>query len=450
MPDPWIESATSRLADERLTMKNSEEVLASAENFHKPAIKDTTTSSSATKETPTSETPTSVTSEAPTSATSETSTSGTVTTTTSSAFTIDSSNNELDLKHYMLGGSDITALFRQYQNRADKILRPIILETYVQELLALGDVLFLAKNQHSNIKTSFFSEELLDKLLDNQNQVLLNKILDTYPDFTTEDYMAVLKVLTSIDQNIITPKQAKLELLTLAAGMDSLKGNVIEGIGDLLTKLPLDSIVEKDKIGEVDIQTRYYEPLLSAILADTTKKVILRWPNKMDETAPEIRPDAIISTLIQLKFGRHLGYGEVKPGDNSTTTQSLCVDTLKLTVLSRNTCLKNEHPILAFQINGFQLIFYVTQRIHHRFYTMIEIGRVKVPDSLLSIQSFATLKNLQILLRVTQIFWHCCHSVPFPNDSPLLSHSSSLGIDTLLNMANSSNFKYRNCPIQYY
>ncbi|KAI8880948.1 hypothetical protein K501DRAFT_335044 [Backusella circina FSU 941] len=379
-----LSEADSNCSDviNKFLVKNSEEVLASAENFHKPAIKDTTTSSSATKETPTSETPTSVTSKAPTSATSETptsetSTSGTVTTTTPSAFTIDSSNNELDLKHYMLGGSDITALFRQYQNRADKILRPIILETYVQELLALGDVLFLAKNQHSNIKTSFFSEELLDKLLDNQNQVLLNKIPDTCPDFTTEDYMTVLKVLTSIDQNIITPKQAKLELLTLAADMDSLKGNVIEGIGDLLTKLPLDSFVEKNKIGEIDIQTRYYEPLLSAILADTTKKVILRWPNKMDEVTPEIRPDAIISTLVQLKFGRHLGYGEVKPGDDSTTTQSLCVDTLKLTVLSRNTCLKNEHPILAFQVNGFQLIFYVTQRIHHRFYTMIEIGRVK-------------------------------------------------------------------------
>ncbi|KAG1040092.1 hypothetical protein G6F43_012360 [Rhizopus delemar] len=406
----------------KFLVKNSEEVLASAENFHKPAIKDTTTSSLATKETPTSETPTSVTSEISTSATSETSTSGIVTITTPSAFTIDSSNNELDLKHYMLGGSDITALFRQYQNRADKILRPIILET----------------------------EELLDKLLDNQNQVLLNKIPDTCPDFTTEDYMTVLKVLNSIDQNIITPKQAKLELLTLAAGMDSLKGNVIEGIGDLLTKLPLDSIVEKNKIGEVDIQTRYYEPLLLAILDDTTKKVILRWPNKMHEIVPEIRPDAIISTLVQLKFGRHLGYGEVKPGDDSTTTQSLCVDTLKLTVLSRNTSLKNEHPILAFQVNGFQLIFYVTQRIHHRFYAMIEIDRVKVPDSLLSIQSFATLKNLQILLRVAQIFWHCCHSVPFPNDSPLLSHSSSLDIATLLNMTNSSNFKYRNCPIQYY
>lgn len=218
---------------------------------------------------------------------------------------------------------------------------------------------------------------------------------------------------------------------------------------DRLTKLPLDSIVEKNKIGEVDIQTRYYEPLLSEISADTTKKVVLRWPNKIDELAPEIRPDAIISTLVHLKFGRHLGYGEVKPDDDSTTTQSLCVDTLKLTILSRNTCLKNEHPILTFQVDAFQLIFYVTQRIHHRFYTKIEIGWVNVPDSLSSIQSFATLKNLQILLRVTQIFWYCCHFMPFPSDSPVSSDSSSLGISTLLKMANSSSSKYRNCHIQY-
>lgn len=92
---------------------------------------------------------------------------------------------------------------------------------------------FIAKNQHSDIKTSFFSEELLDKLLDNQKQVLLDKIPDTCPGFTKEDYMAVLEVLTSIDQNVITPKQAKLKLLSLAASMDSFKGNVIERIVDL-------------------------------------------------------------------------------------------------------------------------------------------------------------------------------------------------------------------------
>ncbi|KAG1165587.1 hypothetical protein G6F48_010359 [Rhizopus delemar] len=111
--------------------------------------------------------------------------------------------------------------------------------------------------------------------------------------------MNVMDISTCIDRNTVTPKQAKLQLLTPAADMNSLKGHIIEGIGDMLTKLPLDTIVEKNKVGKVDIQTRYYEPLLSPILADNTKKVILRWPNKMDEVTPEIRADAIISTLIQ-------------------------------------------------------------------------------------------------------------------------------------------------------
>ncbi|KAI8636914.1 hypothetical protein BD408DRAFT_448054 [Parasitella parasitica] len=114
--------------------------------------------------------------------------------------------------------------------------------------------------------------------------------------------MDVMDILTCIDRNTVTPKQAKLQLLTLAADMDSLKRHIIEGVGD---------------IGEADIQTRYYEPLLSPILADNTKKVILRWLNKMDEVTPEIRADAIISTLIQSRFGRRLGYGEVKPGHHT-------------------------------------------------------------------------------------------------------------------------------------
>jgi hypothetical protein len=149
----------------KFLVKNYEEILASVENSHEPTTESTTTSPSVIPEAPTS---------------------SSTTTTILSEFTIDFSNNELDLEHCMLGGSDLTAFFRQYQNHADKISKPITLETKVQELLALGDVLALAKNQHSNIKISFFGEELLDKLLDNQKQVLLNKIPDMCPGFTKE------------------------------------------------------------------------------------------------------------------------------------------------------------------------------------------------------------------------------------------------------------------------
>jgi hypothetical protein len=199
----------------------------------------------------------------------------------------------------------------------------------------------------------------------------------------------------------------------------------------------------------VDTQIRYYDPLLSPILADNTKKVILRWPNKNDEVTPEIRADAIISTLIQSRFGRHLGYGEVKLGDDSITTQSLCVDTLKLAVLSRYNCLNKGHPIISFQVNGFQLTFFMTQRIRQCFYTMTETGRIKVPDSLSSIESFAAMKNLQTLLYVTHMFWYCCYSASLVNYSPSPYNSSSSGIVALFDMASKSSSKFRDCPSQY-
>ncbi|ORY99179.1 hypothetical protein BCR43DRAFT_221324 [Syncephalastrum racemosum] len=47
------------------------------------------------------------------------------------------------------------------------------------------------------------------------------------------------------------------------------------------------------------------------------------------------RPGDVVSTVVQLKFSPHLGYGEVEPGDNSTTKQSLCIVTVKLAVLSK-------------------------------------------------------------------------------------------------------------------
>ena len=85
-------------------------------------------------------------------------------------------NNENDFGHYLLDDYDVTAIFRRYQIHSDKIAKPIMLESNIQELLALGDILFLARNQHSNTMMSFFTEELLDQLSINQQQLLTPEI----------------------------------------------------------------------------------------------------------------------------------------------------------------------------------------------------------------------------------------------------------------------------------
>ncbi|KAG1138811.1 hypothetical protein G6F37_012866 [Rhizopus arrhizus] len=339
--------------------------------------------------------------------------------------------------HWIIG--PVTAKFRQYQCMADSIPKPCPLEPNVQEILALANVLFLAPEQHSDAKMAVFGQELLDEAMSHQTKMLLDKVPTPCSGFTPTDFMTIVDVVSAIDAKTMSPKQARLQLLTLASSMNDLRANVIEGIADMLINMPQNPIADQGKFGKIDLQTRFYNPLLASILADVTKKVLLRWPNKMEETVPQIRPDAIVSTVVQLKLGPSLGYGEVKLGDDSTTNQSLCIDTMKLAVLSRNAAQKNGHPIISFQVN--------VQELGRHLHTMLEIGRLTVPNSLASLHSFITPKNLSMLLRVTSIFWNCCvHDTPSFTSVP---PSKLQEIATLFSMTDESSSKARECTIRY-
>jgi hypothetical protein len=45
--------------------------------------------------------------------------------------------------------------------------------------------------------------------------------------------MTVVDVVSAIDAKTMSPKQARLQLLTLASNMNDLRANVIEGIADM-------------------------------------------------------------------------------------------------------------------------------------------------------------------------------------------------------------------------
>lgn len=115
----------------KFLVENSKEVLVSVDNFHEPTTAGTIASPSVISDTPTSAAAAAAAATTTTSA--EAATTATpaeaVTNTTSFKFAIDFSNNELDLEHCILGGSVVTTFFQQYQNHADKIPKPITLET---------------------------------------------------------------------------------------------------------------------------------------------------------------------------------------------------------------------------------------------------------------------------------------------------------------------------------
>ncbi|KAI8388704.1 uncharacterized protein BYT42DRAFT_611715 [Radiomyces spectabilis] len=134
--------------------------------------------------------------------------------------------NSTEQEKSMVDGKDIAALFREYQQRADLLPN-----------LCHWNQAFKKFLHCQMCKLGVFGEKLLKNLVKHQTEALLNNVPEDAPNFTNDDFR---------------DNAAKLHLLTLAASMDSSKSNVVEGISDLLAKLPLDPITDKDKLGEVD------------------------------------------------------------------------------------------------------------------------------------------------------------------------------------------------------
>ncbi|EPB92175.1 hypothetical protein HMPREF1544_01000 [Mucor circinelloides 1006PhL] len=92
-----------------------------------------------------------------------------------------------------------------------------------------------------------------------------------------------------------------------------------------------------------------------------------------------------------LVFEHSLGSGEAKIAQCIPDKYNLCHDLLHLALFCKETIDKNQlNASLAFQINGFSLSF---------------------PRSLEELASFVSLKNLNTLMRISEMFWRTCKPV---------------------------------------
>jgi hypothetical protein len=146
-------------------------------------------------------------------------------------------------------------------------------------------------------------------------------------------------------------------------------------------------------------------------IVDQARNVTLRWTNVSD-VETDIRPDAIISTLVQHDLGYSIGFDEVKVGNESTTKHSVCLDVVRLGVVCKQ-AIDRAHlaGCIAFLINGFYLSFFMVRKEQHQFYTMTEITSLAMTPSLSDLYTFVMLKNLNMLAKVIHSFWCHCYSM---------------------------------------
>ncbi|KAI9261944.1 hypothetical protein EDC94DRAFT_635030 [Helicostylum pulchrum] len=253
--------------------------------------------------------------------------------------------------------------------------------------------------------------------------------------------------MNDMDKNIKSKDDLEIDILLLGRGLTSPQKSLLRGIVAAMRKLPLLAIKTKNSIGEYELFTMYFDPILSSLLSDPERNVLLRWSNITSEESGSLRPDATISKIHQRDFGPSFGFGEVKVAYTSTDNHALCHDLLRLGVFSKDTIDINKlQAALTFQIHGFHVTFFLTRLRHDGMYIMQEIGDLTFPRSLEELVSFVNLKNIRTLLMISEAFWRLCRPLSDSESWEAKRRPTHPGIYSLID---SSKNRHRYCSLRF-
>jgi hypothetical protein len=317
------------------------------------------------------------------------------------------------------------------------------IETYVTEFAALSHVFLLGKNQYSQTVSDVFTVDTLEKITD----TLVKKDINWGLTFSQSQFMELSNTLADLSLGLKKRQDCIIDLTMISRNAEYSQNRVLQGIANLIQKLPSAAIKDSTTIGEAELWSTYFDPMLSVLITDPEKSVQLRWSNTSSpESGSNNRPDAIISNIIQLGFNFSLGFGEAKKVEKNCNTYDLCRDLLRLAIFTKNTIDINKlHASLSFQIHGFNISFFLTRLDHHGIYTMVEVGHLKFPKSIEELPSLATLVNLKILLAINDAFWRLCR----PSKEPELINAKYIKTpDFITDFIEGSKDKNRICSLR--
>ncbi|CEG82230.1 hypothetical protein RMATCC62417_16336 [Rhizopus microsporus] len=126
-----------------------------------------------------------------------------------------------------------------------------VMETHLQEPLAAADILFLAPVDHSRHMIDVFRLYSLSAICDH---ALADPMHADAADckLKDEEFIEVICIIDALGNKTKSIHETKRDFLMLLSSMNGTKANVMEGIANLLTKLPHHEIYNQDKIGELN------------------------------------------------------------------------------------------------------------------------------------------------------------------------------------------------------
>lgn len=222
-------------------------------------------------------------------------------------------------------------------------------------------------------------------------------------------YMGVSKVIYSVQHGDNTVDVGMIKLLQLSVKEETsiYEKKWIKGMACMLNFLPRKA-VDDTQLGESELWSTYFNPLLTAILSRAEDNLLLKWTNKAAEDFGCRRPDAIITSSSGNNNGC-LAYGECKLGGVSKKASN--TDIIKLGMFTQRIInIDNKQNVFSFHIEGFTITFFSTSLENEKVYVMKKVGEVKFPRSIDNLPSFMNMKTVNDLLQISKYFWEACNT----------------------------------------
>ncbi|KAL0092835.1 hypothetical protein J3Q64DRAFT_1721792 [Phycomyces blakesleeanus] len=319
----------------------------------------------------------------------------------------DYDNEEEDVNEdsHASNGYNMAQGFRKFQRESHQVAKSqgLFINGNLQQLLALDNILLLVKNQHSkeilltmeDVNLTCYHEDMKQNFLD------LNLTVDD------EILLKLMKALTKVDT--CTRKEIKCCIHKFYEFADDYDTKILNIFLNFIDKLPEEPILNH-QIKEIELVTRFLDPIMSAVLADVEQNRVFSWTNTASTGTENEHPDGEMATINQRSIAYHLGYCEVKVSEGDSSSVYLHYDMLRLARFGKKLCHNEDlRGSLLVMAVGFRVRFFILTR-NKPFDTMFEIANMELPKSLSTLASFTS--NVHKIKQILQAYYTHCTKEP--------------------------------------
>ncbi|KAI9314157.1 hypothetical protein BX666DRAFT_1970969 [Dichotomocladium elegans] len=253
-----------------------------------------------------------------------------------------------------------------------------------------------------------------DSLLDETHELVMRSLVDKDLEFGSAEHGAT-KLIFDLKQKKTTHMEVIRKLMLMGAAEEEAQARILLGISKMVQKLPIQTVPHCPNYGEAEIWNSVFDPMLSTIISDPSRDVLLRWSNVVPEGDHEdeivrLHPHAIMCQVDQLQWGHSLGHGEANLAEPTPNLDALAHNLVRLAVMNKEVLMKaKKKAAIAFQIHGWNVQVYVSTTVPGTGISVFaEVMTFTFPKSLHELDGFMTTTNMNLLVQLYHIFWDNC------------------------------------------